>query len=46
MKKLYSLLIFAFLGLNSFTQCGALDNQGYFGYFADGSGTVNYEDNT
>jgi hypothetical protein len=46
MKKLYSLLIFAFLGLNSFAQCGALDNQGYFGFFADGSGAMNYENDT
>ena len=46
MKKLYSLLILAFLGLNSFAQCGEVDNQGYYGYFADGSGTMNYDNNT
>ena len=46
MKKLYSLLIFAFLGLNSFAQCGEVDNQGYYGYFVDGSGTMNYDNNT
>ena len=46
MKKFNIILWLSLLAFNGLSQCGFVSNEGYFGYFNDGSGALNYENDT